>query len=185
MSSRTLVLTPWYIPYKIVGWQDAITLVYLSKVDVIVQYDEVIRSPSTAIRLPAVLRMKGEVKTTPRSPRRGTTKRRVKLSRVNVYLRDGFSCAYCAAKLRLSELTFDHVVPRAQGGRTVWENILTACVTCNSKKGNRTPAQAGMRPLKKPYRPVSLPLPPPFIDVVTAPPEWGDYAAMLPTVGIV
>lgn len=175
MSSRTLVLTPWYIPYKIVGWQDAITLVYLSKVDVIVQYDEVIRSPSTAIRLPAVVRMKGDVK---------TSKRRVKLSRINVYLRDGFSCAYCAAKLRLSELTFDHVVPRAQGGRTVWENILTACVTCNAKKGNRTPAQAGMRPLKKPYRPVSLPLPPPIIDPATAPPEWRDYSAMLSTVGI-
>jgi 5-methylcytosine-specific restriction endonuclease McrA len=176
MSSRTLVLTPWYFPYKIVGWQDAITLVYLKKVDVVVQYDEVIRSPSTAIRLPAVVRMKGEVK---------KTKRRVKFSRVNVYLRDGFECAYCASKLRLSELTYDHVVPRAQGGRTVWENILTACVPCNAKKGNRTPAQAGMRPLKKPYRPVSLPIPPPFIDVGSAPPEWRDYATMLPTVGVV
>lgn len=176
MSSRTLVLTPWYFPYKIVGWQDAITLVYLSKVDVVVQYDEVIRSPSTAIRLPAVVRMKRVVK---------STKRRVKLSRVNVYLRDGYRCAYCATKLTLSELTYDHVVPRAQGGRTVWENILTACVSCNTKKGNRTPAQAGMRPLTKPYRPVALPIPPPFIDVASAPPEWRDYATMLPTVGVV
>jgi 5-methylcytosine-specific restriction endonuclease McrA len=176
MSSRTLVLTPWYFPCKIVGWQEAITLVYLQKVDVVVCYDEVIRSPSTAIQLPAVLRMKREVE---------RIKRRVKFSRVNVYRRDGFACAYCAAKLQISELTYDHVVPRAQGGRTAWENILTACVPCNLKKGNRTPAQAGIRPLVKPYRPTSLPIPPPFIDVGTAPPEWRDYAMMLPAAGIV
>jgi 5-methylcytosine-specific restriction endonuclease McrA len=171
MSSRTLVLTPWYFPYRIVGWQDAITLVYLNKVDVVVCYEELIRSPSTVIQLPAVVRMKRVVR---------AAGRRIRFSRLNVYLRDGFSCAYCAAKLRISELTWDHVVPRSQGGRTVWENILTACAMCNAKKGNRTPLQAGMPPLKRAYRPTSLPMPPPLIDVASAPPEWSSFTPMLP-----
>ena len=173
--SRTLVLTPWYFPHKVVSWQDAITLVYLSKVDVVVAYDEEVRSPSTSFRMPAVVRLKTKV---------ATVKRGVKFSRVNVYLRDGFSCVYCSTKLPMSQLTYDHVVPRCRGGRTDWDNIVTACYACNAKKANKMPEDVGMRPRVAPYRPTTLPLVPPRIDPKTAPIEWRDFMRALPRAGI-
>src|SRR6185295_1238507 len=118
MNSRTLVLTSWYFPHRIVMWEAAVTLVYLGKVDVLVSYDEEIRSPSTSIKTPAVVRLKKKT---------AATKRGVKFSRMNVYVRDDFACQYCGVKEVLGSLTYDHVIPRAQGGRTEWENIVTAC----------------------------------------------------------
>ncbi len=171
MHTRTLVLTSWYFPHKIVSWQASITLVYLNKADVVVNYDDEVRSPSTAIKVPAVVRLKKKT---------SATKRGIKFSRMNVYLRDGFSCAYCRVKLPVSELTYDHVIPRAQGGRTEWENIVTACYACNALKGNRTPDQSGMFPFERPYKPASLPLLPPFIDPSSAPVEWRDFCVKLP-----
>jgi len=170
MNSRTLVLTSWYFPHKIVPWEAAVTLVYLGKAEVVVSYDEEIRSPSTAIKLPAVLRLKKKT---------ATTKRGVKFSRINVYLRDDFTCQYCSVKQPVRGLTYDHVIPRAQGGRTEWENIVTACYPCNSAKGNRTPDQAGMFPRRDPIKPASLPLAPPRIDIATAPVEWRDFCASI------
>ncbi len=166
MTTRTLVLTPWYFPFSVVGWEDAITLVYLDKVDVIVEYDEEVRSPSTSMKVPAVVRLRGKV-----SP----IKRGVRFSRFNVYVRDGFTCAYCSTKLPMSKLTYDHVLPRSRGGRTVWENIVTACALCNAKKADKTPEEARMRPRKPPYRPASLPLAAPLVDPSTAPIEWRDF----------
>ena len=84
MTSRTLVLTSWYFPHRIVTWEAAVTLVYLGKVDVLVSYDEEIRSPSTAIKMPAVVRLKKKT---------AATKRGVKFSRMNIYVRDDFACA--------------------------------------------------------------------------------------------
>ena len=171
MHTRTLVLTSWYFPHKVVSCEAAVTLVYLNKVDVVVTYDDEIRSPSTAIKMPAVVRLKKKT---------SATKRGVKFSRMNVYLRDDFSCAYCRAKLPVSQLTYDHVIPRAQGGRTEWENIVTACYGCNALKGNRTPDQSGMFPVHAPYKPATLPLLPPFIDPSSAPVEWRDFCVKLP-----
>ena len=79
----------------------------------------------------------------------------------------------------LGALTYDHVIPRAQGGRTEWENIVTACYGCNARKGNRTPDQAGMFPLRDPVKPASLPLVPPRIDIASVPVEWRDYCIPL------
>ena len=166
MTARTLVLTPWYFPHKVIGWQDAITLVYLDKVDVVANYDDVVRSPSTTMMLPAVIRLKR---------RMAAVKRGVKFSRFNVYLRDDFTCAYCRTRLPMSKLTFDHVLPRSRGGRTAWTNILTACYPCNAKKANRTPEEARMRAHKPPFRPASLPLAAPLFDPSTAPVEWRDF----------
>ena len=73
-------------------------------------------------------------------------------TRFNLFLRDRFSCVYCGSR---KELTFDHVVPRAQGGRTTWENVATACAPCNLKKGGRTPRQASMHIEREPIRPTS------------------------------
>ena len=168
MQHRTLVLTSWYFPHKIIGWQAAVTLVYLKKADVVVEYDEEIRSPSTSIQLPAVLRLKKKTR---------TLKHGVKFSRINVYLRDGFACGYCGVKLPQSDLTYDHVIPRAQGGRTEWENIVTACRGCNARKGSKTPEEAGMYPRRRPFVPKSLPLCPPLIDARSVPAEWQAFFA--------
>src|SRR5262249_24426894 len=81
----------------------------------------------------------------------------VPFSRANIYARDDHRCQYCGDGFPTSELTFDHVVPVAQGGRKDWENIVTCCVTCNRKKGGRTPAEAGMHRLRMPKRPESAP----------------------------
>jgi 5-methylcytosine-specific restriction endonuclease McrA len=78
---------------------------------------------------------------------------KVRFSRNNIYLRDGSTCQYCGRTFPRIELNLDHVVPRAQGGRTSWENVVCCCIPCNLAKGARTPAQAGLNLLKVPLRP--------------------------------
>jgi 5-methylcytosine-specific restriction endonuclease McrA len=80
-------------------------------------------------------------------------KTKVRFSRHNIYMRDGNTCQYCARCLPRTELNLDHVVPRSQGGRTTWENVVCCCIDCNLAKGARTPDQAGMRLHKTPTRP--------------------------------
>jgi 5-methylcytosine-specific restriction endonuclease McrA len=68
-------------------------------------------------------------------------------------MRDANTCQYCGEELPRAELNLDHVVPRAQGGRTTWENVVCCCIDCNLSKGARTPVQAGLKLLKTPVRP--------------------------------
>lgn len=145
---KTLILTQGYLPHRVVGWQKAITLSYTGKAEVVETYDEVIRTVRQAIPMPAVVRLKRRFEA--RQPK-------VRFSRANVLLRDEHRCQYCGAEGDSAKLTFDHVVPRSQGGQTHWENIVTACRPCNSAKGNRTPEQAGMTLRSRPERPASLP----------------------------
>ena len=145
---ETLILTQAYMPHRIVGWQRAITMSVTGKVEVVETYDEVIRSVSAAMPMPAVVRLTRSIRH--RDPK-------VRFSRANVLLRDGYTCQYCGAELPSRELTFDHVLPRSQGGRTSWTNIVTACRECNAQKGNRTPQQAGMKLRSTPERPIKSP----------------------------
>jgi 5-methylcytosine-specific restriction endonuclease McrA len=85
-------------------------------------------------------------------------KGRVRFSRLNIYARDHDTCQYCGRTLPRSELNLDHVLPRCDGGKTTWENVVCSCVPCNLKKGGRTPEQAGMKLLRKPFRPRWTPL---------------------------
>ena len=82
----------------------------------------------------------------------------VKFTRRNVFLRDQFTCQYCAKSLPEPQLNLDHVIPRQKGGRTTWENIVTSCVRCNTRKGNKLPQEADMHPLHKPVAPRWKPL---------------------------
>ncbi|MHC4212228.1 MAG: HNH endonuclease [Planctomycetota bacterium] len=82
----------------------------------------------------------------------------VKFNRRNIFARDKNSCQYCGQRYATSELSLDHVVPRSMGGQAAWENIVCSCTKCNSKKGGRTPLQAGMKLIKKPTRPRHNPL---------------------------
>ena len=167
MRTRTLLLTPWYFPLKILRWQDAVKMKYEELVDVVVEYDEEIRSPSVTWKVPAVVRLRKMAKTETRG---------VKFSRRNVYQRDGYTCQYCGQKKPARELSYDHVVPRSAGGRTDWRNIVTACKACNSRKDAQTCDEAGMWPKKDPIRPAHLPLSPPPFDR-DIPVEWEGFAA--------
>jgi 5-methylcytosine-specific restriction endonuclease McrA len=148
---RTLLLMPWMAPHRVVPWERAVVLVLLGKVDVLEEYDETIRAPSLERRAPAVIRLKRAAR---------STKQVVRFSRINVYTRDGFRCQYCGEKKEMRALNYDHVVPRVRGGKTGWENIVTSCYACNDRKGSRTPTEAGMTLLRKPFKPSSLPVTP-------------------------
>jgi 5-methylcytosine-specific restriction endonuclease McrA len=99
----------------------------------------------------------------------------VPFSRANIYARDDYSCQYCGQTLPATELTFDHVLPVAQGGRKDWENIVTCCVSCNRRKGGRTPFEAGMRLVRPASRPHSAPAIRITIGLRNAPDSWRDY----------
>jgi len=141
MSKKALLLSSWYLPMRVLGWQDAVKLVYVGNVDVLAEYAEEIRSPSVTWKMPAVLRQRRTV------PPRALG---VKFSRTNVYLRDKYTCQYCFRRLPEKELTFDHVVPRSRGGRKTFTNIVTACRPCNARKGHRTCDEAGCSPAASP-----------------------------------
>jgi 5-methylcytosine-specific restriction endonuclease McrA len=106
--------------------------------------DDVIHTIDRAIRVPRVI----VLQMYDRIP-----KTKVRFSRHNIYMRDGNTCQYCGRMLPRTDLNLDHVVPRSQGGRTTWENVVCCCVDCNLAKGARTPDQATMRLLKTPVRP--------------------------------
>lgn len=146
---RTLVLDQGYQPHRIVSWKRAISMFFDDKAEIIEEYDEeVYRSTTVVIKMPAVVRLLHRV--------RG--KRSLKFSRMNVALRDNFSCQYCRKTLPLRKLTYDHVVPRSKGGKTRWENIVMACYSCNEQKADRTPEEAGLVLRTQPVKPSSLPL---------------------------
>jgi 5-methylcytosine-specific restriction endonuclease McrA len=137
-----------YFPLSLWSWQESIKAVFLDRVNIVSEYDTEIHSPSRSMRLPSVIALKSYVPMT----------RRPAFTRFNVFLRDRFVCQYCVAALPAVELTFDHVVPRSRGGRTSWENVLTACTVCNLRKGNRLPGECGMKPRHAPRAPTNFEL---------------------------
>jgi 5-methylcytosine-specific restriction endonuclease McrA len=132
-----------YFPLSLWSWQEAVKAVFLDRVIIISEYDHVVRSPSFEMRLPSVISLKEFI---PQA-------RRPAFTRFNVFLRDRFSCQYCGGHLPAPELTFDHLVPRSRGGRTCWENVVTACQVCNLLKGNQLPQEAHMFPRQRPSQP--------------------------------
>lgn len=166
MNTRTLLLNSWMMPHAVLSWTEAVTLVYQGKVDVLEEYEETVSSPSTVYFIPAVLRLRKNV---------ASVKKGVKFSRVNVFTRDSFRCQYCGERKMMRELNYDHVIPRRQGGKTVWENIVTSCYKCNDRKGGRTPEQANMVLLRKPAKPHTLPLHAVYLDSGKIPEAWRPY----------
>jgi 5-methylcytosine-specific restriction endonuclease McrA len=141
---RTLLLTQGFEPLSLLTWKRAFTLLARGKVEVLEEYQHDVRTHHARLAVPAVVRLVRAVR---------WFRRVARFSRANVYARDGYRCQYCGELRPGRELTYDHVVPRAQGGVTSWTNVVTCCIPCNARKGNRTPAQAGMPLLKPPVRP--------------------------------
>ena len=129
-----------YYPLSLWCWQDSVKSVFLDRVTIVSNYERVIRSPSFNMKLPSVIALKHFV-----SPHLNPN-----FTRFNVFLRDKFSCQYCGSG---DELTFDHLLPRSRGGKTNWENVVTACSNCNVQKGGRLLANSGMLLQKKPFQP--------------------------------
>jgi 5-methylcytosine-specific restriction endonuclease McrA len=137
-----------YFPLSLWSWQDTVHSVFLDRVNVVSEYDEFVHSPSLEMRIPSVISLKEYAKPAPH----------VAFTRFNVFLRDEFSCQYCAVTLPAHDLTFDHVIPRMLGGRTHWENIVASCRPCNEQKGSMTLKRAGMHLRRPPHRPTTLEL---------------------------
>lgn len=160
MDRRVLVLDGAYRPHRVVNWQRGVTLALTGRVEVLVEYDYEISSPSITVKVPAVVRLK----TKPRS-----RVNQLRFNRLNVALRDEFCCQYCKQQLPLKSLTYDHVIPRSRGGKTEWTNIVMACRPCNQHKDCRTPEEAGM-PHPRPQVPSWLPPRGPSFDDIEK--EW-------------
>ena len=153
-----------YYPLSLWSWQDSIKSVFLDRVTIVSNYDKIVRSPSFSMRLPSVIALKNYI-----NPQSNPN-----FTRFNVFLRDKFSCQYCGSK---KELTFDHLLPRSRGGKTDWDNVVTACSGCNVKKGGRLLQKSGMILQQKPYQPTTEDLhkngknfPPNFLHE-----SWMDY----------
>ncbi|MCS7088737.1 MAG: HNH endonuclease [Thermoflexales bacterium] len=142
---RVLVLNATYEPLSVVSVPRALHLVMARRAEVLETSDVVLRSAQHVIPVPLVIRLLHYVRVPHNLP--------LPLSRKALLLRDNYTCQYCGAQPSRDQLTIDHVVPRSRGGRTEWENVVIACATCNRRKGNRTPEEAGMKLLRKPYRP--------------------------------
>ncbi|MCR9220029.1 MAG: HNH endonuclease [Alphaproteobacteria bacterium] len=156
-----------YYPLSVWSWQEAIKAVVSDRVNVISEYERAVRSPSFEIRLPSVISLKEYIQPA----------KRPAFTRFNVFLRDRLLCQYCGDDFSAHDLTFDHVVPRSQGGVTSWANVVSACGPCNLRKGGRTPRQAGMPLMRRPREPTTFELqengrafPPNFLHE-----SWRDY----------
>lgn len=166
---QTLLLNVTFEPLKVVDWQRAMCLWAQGKVEILAEHDREVRAVTFSFKLPSVVRLLRFVK------QRSHHARCVPFTRANIYLRDKHTCQYCAKKFLSQDLTFDHVIPQAQGGKRGWENIATACVPCNRQKADRTPEQAGMRLLKQPRKPASSPVFRVTLGLRAAPESWRDY----------
>ena len=166
LNSSVLVVNRSYLPIHVTSVRRAFSLVYSGTAKCVdEQYQtfdfagwaeqaaadgaEMIGTTSGAVRVPRVI----VLTLFDRMPRR-----HARYSRTNVFTRDEFTCQYCGEQPPRSQLNLDHVVPRAQGGRTSWENVVASCVSCNRRKGGRTPEQAKLRLRRPPQRPRWTPL---------------------------
>lgn len=141
---QVVVLNADYSYLNIISWKRAIKLIFQKKVEVLKYSNKVIKGFEAIIKVPLVVRLIKFV--------RNIYKRCVPLSKKNVFIRDLYVCQYCGQKIRTSP-TIDHIIPKSRGGTFSWTNVVTACIKCNQKKGNKLPSEAGLSLIKKPVMP--------------------------------
>lgn len=112
------------------------------------QPNRFVSTPSMAIPVPDVILLRWF---------NGYIKHEVRFSRHNIFERDGHICQYCRKRFARSQLTLDHIIPQSRGGDETWENLVVACISCNVKKGNRTPEEMGMSLWRAPKKPAWIP----------------------------
>ncbi len=146
---KVLTLSSNYEPLGVISWERAITLIFSNKVHTLEEYEDFICSPSTQIKMPAVIVFKNNKK--------AKYQRSIRFSRKNVWIRDEGKCQYCQKSVSYSSFTIDHIIPKTAGGKTLWENVVTCCYTCNQKKGEKTLKEINFKLIKVPKKPNKLP----------------------------
>lgn len=168
MSTDVLILNRSFFAVAVTSWQRAVSMLFMDHA--VVVDDEYrtynfrdwidlsretrdhpagyVHTPTLTIALPEVVALRFYDK---------VPLREVPFTRRNIYHHYGNHCCYCGKKCGSAELNLDHIIPRSRGGGTDWGNIVTACLPCNLRKGNRLPAEAGMKLVRGPSRPKSLP----------------------------
>ncbi len=142
INRRVLVLNQNYEPIMVTGVKRAINLYFNEKIEVIEKYKESLHSPSITIPMPSVIRLKDYIR---------FKKRGIMISRKNIMKRDNYTCQYCGKKG--VQMTIDHLVPKQRGGLDTWENLVAACMPCNSKKQNQTLKDCNMKLIRRPRKP--------------------------------
>lgn len=142
LDSRVLVLNQNYEPMSVCSAKKAILLLCLEKAEMIAHNHHQVRSVNMSIDLPSIVRLSRYIH---------TPKKRILLTRRNIFKRDNHQCQYCGTKL--GPFTLDHVIPRTRGGEDTWENLVCACMKCNNKKGKKLPHEAEMPLFKEPRKP--------------------------------
>ena len=143
-NMKTLKLDSSYRPLAVIDSVEALVLCLIGKARAIENYAEKIKSVRKSFDLPAVIVLNRYIK---------FRFSYMSCNRVNVLWRDNHRCQYCGNIFNTEKLTLDHVMPKSRGGDNSWENLVTACKKCNQRKGNKTPSESGMRPIKEPYKP--------------------------------
>ena len=145
LNRKVLVLNQNYEPFLICSAKRAIVLAYLHKAVIIEKYQGEVHSVSLSMPCPSVIRLNRYAH---------KPYKEVQLNRRNILKRDKHICQYCGKNSRA--MTVDHIIPKSYGGAETWENLVCACLTCNSKKGNQRAEEAGLKLIKKPKKPSHL-----------------------------
>jgi len=161
--SDTLVLNKSYIPVHIATWQKVMGLLYkdhahaLDDDYIVYSFDDWVKNTyKFGKRYRRIKTVRYEVAVPDiivLTKYNRLPIQEVKFTRQSIYQRDKNTCQYCGKKFKREELTRDHVIPKSQGGKNTWNNLVTACTDCNAKKANRTPKQAGMKLIREPKSP--------------------------------
>lgn len=142
INRAVMVLNSGYVPVGICSVKNAFKLVLKGRCVVEENATAVLRTSRLELPIPSVIRAIYYHK---------VPKNSHAISRKGVFLRDRLTCQYCGVKFQVGDLTLDHVIPRSRGGEHSWRNLVSSCFKCNNVKGNRTPEEAGMKLLHKPY----------------------------------
>ena len=142
LSKKVLLLNSSYEPITIINSKKAIVMLMLDKVDYIEKSSKIIKSEKLKVLLPVIVKLKSFVY---------LKRRKIALTRQNIFKRDNFMCQYCGTKSK--NLTIDHVVPKIKGGIDSWENLVSACVKCNLYKADKYLKDINMPLLNKPKKP--------------------------------
>jgi 5-methylcytosine-specific restriction endonuclease McrA len=137
--NNVLLLNASYEPLNICSWRRALILLLKGKAEKVDFYDSLIDENTT---VPSVIRLRYYVV---------VPYKELPFNRKNVMHRDNYTCQYCGKTS--AKLSIDHVIPRSKGGKSTWENVVAACIECNTKKADKTPEEAGMKLSKKPRKP--------------------------------
>jgi 5-methylcytosine-specific restriction endonuclease McrA len=166
LGSSVLVLNISYEVINVCSARRAIVLILKGVATAEESTDKIFRSTSLTLRVPAVIRLMRYVK---------ISYKLVTFSRKNIFLRDNYTCYYCMKQFKPRELTLDHVIPRSKGGWNNWDNVVTACILCNKKKGNKTPEEADLILMRRPKAPAL----PTYLQIIKniglAKKEWRKY----------